>query len=155
LTVQLGAKKPNGFVSFLDHLGHIALTGLDKALPFLVGAAPVVAAVGLGAGIPVLGPIYNTTLAMIVQMEAQGKASAASATQQGLTNQQKMAGVLTTLWPMVQELLKKDGISADLSQYNVYVNGIVAELNAFAAPVGSPALTAGTPVVAVASTVPQ
>lgn len=141
--VQLGPKKPAGFISALDHLGHLAITEFDKVvLPFLVAEAPLVASVG-GIFNPAVGPVYNMTLVGIIKLEAAAKAALAGG--HTITGAQKIAALLTGVWPEVQKQLKADGVEADLSQYSFYVNQLVGVLNAFPAPTSSPAILAGPP----------
>jgi hypothetical protein len=112
------------FVTVLDKIGSAFEKFFDKAIPIAEAAEPIV-----DVAFPFIGPLYNTTVALVKAAEG----AAAAAGKQTGTGPQKLALVLTALQPYATQMLQADGVAAPTTaQITNYINSVVAGLNAFA-----------------------
>jgi hypothetical protein len=112
------------FVTVLDKIGSAFEKFFEKAIPIAEAAEPIV-----DVAFPFIGPLYNTTVALVKAAEG----AAAAAGKQTGTGPQKLALVLTALQPYATQMLQADGVAAPTTaQITNYINSVVAGLNAFA-----------------------
>ncbi|MGA2338221.1 MAG: hypothetical protein ABSG08_22845 [Terriglobales bacterium] len=112
--------------TFLETVGKDFVKGLEAILPYAAGPGEV--AVSLFA--PALGPLFNSTVAIVVAVEQK---YAALGKQSG-TGAQKLADVLQIAQPVIAQGLNIAGKSNETALATNYVNSVVAVLNAAPAP---------------------
>jgi hypothetical protein len=116
----------NKFLSFLSHIGQQFKKGLDAVLPFAQAASVGVAVVNPG-----IGAALQTTIGVISQTEQKFAAMG----QQSGTGSQKLAEATQVLEPALLQIFSANGMQADTTHVQGYINAVVAMLNALPAPV--------------------
>lgn len=115
----------SSFKSVLDKVGEEAKTIFDKIVSFAKAEEPVVDTL-----FPGIAPLYNATVAAVGSVEML----AASAGKQSGSAEQKLATAVSTIAPLALAYFKTQGIVADTSVIENYVNTVVAGLKAIPAP---------------------
>jgi hypothetical protein len=121
----------NKVETFLEAVGKDFAKGLAAVLPYAATMGET--AVSLFA--PALGPLFNTTVAVVTAAEQKYAALG----QQSGTGTQKLADVLQIAEPVIAQGLKVAGKSSTTADVTSYVNSVVAVLNAAPAPTATPA----------------
>jgi hypothetical protein len=144
-TTTVTPKKPNKFVSFMDHIGHDFKTGLDKVLPIAETAGE--------AAVTIFAPGAATLFKQTVAAVATAEQSAAAIGQASGTGPQKLSAVMTLMGPLIKQALADVGKPADDASAQKYVSAVVTILNAMPAPAPATSSTvAAAPVVIPAAT---
>jgi hypothetical protein len=113
------------FITVLDKIGSVFEKFFEKAIPIAEGAEPII-----DIAFPFIGPLYNTTVALVKAAEG----AAAAAGKQTGSGPQKLAMVISALQPYATQELQASGVAAPTTaQITAYINSVVAGLNAFAA----------------------
>lgn len=115
----------NKLLTVLEKIGSGFEKFFEKAIPIAEAAEPIV-----DLAFPFIGPLYNTTVALVKAAEG----SAAAAGKQNGTGPQKLALVLMALQPYATQILQSQGVAnPTTAQITAYINAVVASLNAFSA----------------------
>jgi hypothetical protein len=121
----------NKFVSFLEAVGKDFEKGLAAVLPY----ASTMGATAVSLFAPALGPLFNSTVAVVTAAEQK---YAALGKQSG-TGASKLADVLQIAEPVIAQGLAVAGKPNSTADVTNYVNSVVAVLNAAPAPTATPA----------------
>lgn len=134
-------KKPNKFISFLDHVGADFKNGLTKVMPIMKGAGEAAVQIFF----PAASALFDQTVNAVVTAE---QAAAAVGAQAG-TGSQKLSSVVTLMGPLIAQALSDVGKPNDNAAVQKYVSAVVTILNAMPAPAPAPsAASLGAEVVA-------
>lgn len=113
------------FKSVLEKVGEESKVLFDDALGFAKAEEPIVDAL-----FPGIAALYNATVAAVASVEML----ATSASKQSGSGAHKLATVVSSIEPLAVAYFKTQGIVANTSVIENYVNSVVAGLNAIPAP---------------------
>lgn len=123
-------------MTFLQHVGNFFKTVFADVTREAVAVQPVV-----DLAFPGIAPLYNATV-QAVSLAETAAVAAGSITGSG-TN--KLAAVTAAIEPIALAYLKQNGITANSTHIEAWVNAVVATLNALPAPTASTAPAAVKP----------
>ena len=119
VVIAASAKKPDKFVSFLDHVGHDFKVGFDS---------PVVQAMAKTAitiFAPTALPLFNQTMASVITAEQNAAAIGAQS-----SGPQKLASVVSIMGGLIKQALSDVGKPNDDTSVQKYVSAVVTILDA-------------------------
>jgi hypothetical protein len=143
-TATAPVKKPNRFVSFLEHVGHDLKIGLPPAIQI----AETVGENAVSILAPGASPLFNQTVAMIATAEQNYPASG--------TGAEKSAAVINVMGSLIQNALKIAGLPNDASEVQKYIDAAVLISQVATVPVvdAAPSAIAIAPVAVPAEPIP-
>lgn len=121
-------------MTFLQHVGSFFKTIFADGTKAAAAVEPVV-----DLAFPGIATLYNSTVQAVSVAEAAGVSAASSSTGNGPA---KLAAVTSAIEPLAVAYLKSQGITANNTQVQAWVNAVVATLNALPAPVAAAPKTA-------------
>lgn len=123
-------------MTFLQHVGSFFKTIFADVTHEAKAVEPVV-----DVAFPGIATLYNSTVQAVSVAEAAGDAAASSTKGNGPA---KLAAVTSAIEPLAVAYLKSQGITANTTQVQAWINAVVATLNALPAPAASTAKTSTT-----------
>jgi len=113
-------------MTFLQHVGSFFKTIFADTVRVAGAVEPVV-----DLAFPGIATLYNSTVQAVSVAEAAGEAASSSAAGNGAA---KLAAVTSAIEPLAVAYLKSQGITANTTQVQAWINAVVATLNALPAP---------------------